>query len=137
MRFLIVDDSVAMRRILTTTLKRQGYEDVVEAGNGVEALECLSTCPVDAIITDWIMPEMDGIEFVRAVRAREDGQQQVPLLMMTTHATREHIIEAMNAGVTGYILKPFTPDTLQEKIDALVLAKQREMKPESVEATNP
>ena len=136
MRFLIVDDSIAMRRILTTTLKRQGYEDVVEAANGLEALDCLTASPFDAIITDWIMPEMDGIEFVRAVRAREDGQQ-VPLLMMTTHATREHIIEAMNAGVTGYILKPFTPDTLQEKIDALVLAKQKDAKADPVEATNP
>lgn len=136
MRFLIVDDSIAMRRILTTTLKRQGYEDVVEAANGLEALDCLTASPVDAIITDWIMPEMDGIEFVRAVRAREDGQQ-VPLLMMTTHATREHIIEAMNAGVTGYILKPFSPDTLQEKIDALILAKQKDAKSEPVEATNP
>ena len=134
MRFLIVDDSIAMRRILSATLKRQGYEDVVEASNGREALGCLESGPFDAIITDWIMPEMDGIDLVRAVRAREDGQQ-VPMLMITTHATREHIIEAMNAGVTGYILKPFTPDTLQEKIDALVLGK-KESREQRVEATN-
>jgi two-component system chemotaxis response regulator CheY len=108
-----------MRRILSGTIKRLGYEDVVEAAGGREALEHLAQANVDLIVTDWIMPEMSGLDFVRAVRALE-STRDVPILMVTANATRDHIIAALRAGVNGYIVKPFTADTLREKLEALL-----------------
>jgi two-component system chemotaxis response regulator CheY len=122
MRFLVVDDSSAMRRILTNALNRLGHTDVVEAADGREAFACLSASAVDFIVTDWIMPEMDGIEFVRAVRA-SGPLKHIPILMVTTHATRDHIVEAMTAGVNSYVVKPFTLETFQQKIE-LIASRQ-------------
>lgn len=118
MRFLVVDDSSTMRRIIINTLNKIGYTDVVEAGNGREGIDKISQGPVDLIITDWNMPEMNGIEFVRALRAM-DGQQTVPVLMVTTNAAKDDIVEALRAGVNNYVVKPFTPDTIREKIAAV------------------
>src|SRR6266849_5089875 len=100
MRFLVVDDSLAMRRVIINALSRLGHADIVKAANGREGLERLSASAVDLIITDWIMPEMDGIEFVRAVRLTEKGKD-LPVMMVTTNATRDHIVEALKAGVNS------------------------------------
>jgi len=118
MRFLVVDDSVTMRRILLNTLQSIGFADVVEACDGKEALERFSA-GIGFIITDWNMPVMGGIEFVRALRARPDGQT-VPILMVTTRSSREDIVTAVEAGVNNYVLKPFTAQVLKEKIDLLL-----------------
>src|SRR5690242_7647712 len=109
MRVLVVDDSSTMRRIIINTLNRLGHEDVVEAANGREGLERLTegSGAVDLIITDWNMPEMSGIDFVRAVRGIET-MRALPVLMITTNASRDDIVQARQAGVNDYIVKPFT-----------------------------
>ena len=119
MRFLVVDDSTTMRRIIINTLNKLGYTEVVEAGNGREGIDRVNEGPVDLVITDWNMPEMSGIEFIRALRAM-DGKQQLPVLMVTTNAAKDDIVEALRAGVTNYVVKPFTSDTIKEKIDAVL-----------------
>ncbi|HHL73280.1 MAG TPA: response regulator [Bacteroidetes bacterium] len=119
MKFLAVDDSPTMRRIVANTLKRIGYDDVVEATNGKEALERLNEAPVDFIITDWNMPEMNGLEFVKSVKA-DENLKDTPILMITTRGVKEDIVDAMKAGVNSYIVKPFTPQVLKEKIDSIL-----------------
>lgn len=119
MRFLVVDDSSTMRRIIINTLNKLGHQDIVEAGNGREGLDRLAENPVDCVITDWNMPEMNGIEFIRSLRAM-DGAEKLPVLMVTTNAAKDDIVEALRAGVTNYVVKPFTPDTIKEKIDAVM-----------------
>ena len=119
MRFLIVDDSSTMRRIIINTLTKLGYETFLEAGNGREGLDRLGSGPVDMIITDWNMPEMNGIDFVRSLRATEHGKA-VPVLMVTTNAANDDVSEALRAGVNNYVVKPFTAETLKEKIAAAV-----------------
>jgi two-component system chemotaxis response regulator CheY len=118
MRVLIVDDSSTMRRIISNTLKKLGYDDVVEAGDGSEGLRCLAAGSADMVLTDWNMPEMDGREFVRAIRS-QPATAKVPVLMITTHAAREDVVLALQAGVNDYLVKPFTPETLKEKIEGL------------------
>ena len=118
MKFLVVDDSITMRRIIINALQRIGYNDVVEATDGTEALERLDQS-IEFIITDWNMPNMSGVEFARAVRGTLVGSS-LPILMVTTRAAREDIIAAMDAGVNNYILKPFTPSVLKEKIERLM-----------------
>jgi two-component system chemotaxis response regulator CheY len=117
MRFLIVDDSSTMRRIIINTLTKLGYESFLEAGNGREGLDRLAAGPVDLVITDWNMPEMNGIDFVRNLRATEQGKS-VPILMVTTNAANDDVSEALRAGVNNYVVKPFTAETLKEKIVA-------------------
>src|SRR5690606_6786758 len=107
MKFLIVDDSATMRRIVINSLQRIGYDDCVEAGDGAEALERFGP-EIDFVITDWNMPNMNGLELVRELRAREDGKT-VPVLMVTTRSVREDILAAAQAGVNNYVVKPFTP----------------------------
>ena len=119
MRFLVVDDSSTMRRIIINTLNKLGYQDVVEASNGREGMDRVTDGAVDLVITDWNMPEMNGIDFIRALRALE-GKQQLPVLMVTTNAAKDDIVEALRAGVNNYVVKPFTPDTIKEKIDAVL-----------------
>ena len=104
-----------MRRILVTSLQRVGLGDVVEAGDGREALARFDAT-VQLVVTDWQMPHMNGTELARALRARGE---QVPILLVTARSVREDLLEAAAAGVTGYIVKPFTPQRLREKIDAL------------------
>ena len=118
MKFLVVDDSVTMRRIILNALQRIGYNDAVEAADGHEALAKFDAS-ISFIITDWNMPVMSGLEFARAVRATPAGQA-VPILMVTTRGAREDIVTAVEAGVNNYILKPFTPSVLKEKIDRLL-----------------
>ena len=118
MKFLVVDDSATMRRIMINALQRIGYTDAVEASDGHDAL-ALFDPSISFIITDWNMPVMSGLEFARAVRATPYGQT-VPILMVTTRGAREDIVTAVEAGVNNYILKPFTPSVLKEKIDRLL-----------------
>jgi two-component system chemotaxis response regulator CheY len=120
MRFLVVDDSATMRRIVVNSLQRIGYADIVEAGDGREALDKLDAS-VGFIITDWNMPNMSGIELAQEVRAR-DGFKQLPILMVTARSVREDIMTALESGLNYYIVKPFTPQVLKEKIDALITA---------------
>ena len=116
MKFLVVDDSSTMRRIVVNSLQRIGFTDTVEAGDGQEALDKFDAS-VRFVITDWNMPNMTGTELAKALRERGE---QVPILMVTARSVREDIIEAMEAGVNNYIVKPFTPQILKEKIDALL-----------------
>lgn len=117
MRVLVVDDSTTMRRIIINTLNRLGHEDVVEAANGREGLERLTdgSGAVDLIITDSNMPEMSGLDFVRAIRGI-GTLRTLPVLMITTNASREDIVQARQAGVNDYIVKPFTPEVFRDKI---------------------
>lgn len=115
MKILAVDDSPTMRRIIINTLKRAGFSDIVEACDGKDALAKLKVDKVDFVITDWNMPEMDGLAFVTTVR-KMDEYKSLPILMVTTRSVKEDIVEALKAGVNNYIVKPFTPDTLKEKI---------------------
>ncbi|MDH4155989.1 MAG: response regulator [candidate division Zixibacteria bacterium] len=116
MKILAVDDSPTMRRIIVNTLKRAGYTDVVEASDGKDALAKLKVDKINLIITDWNMPEMDGLTLVSTLRAM-DEYKDLPVLMVTTRSVKEDIVQALKAGVNNYIVKPFTPDTLKEKIE--------------------
>jgi two-component system, chemotaxis family, chemotaxis protein CheY len=119
LKILAVDDSPTMRRIIVNTLKRAGYEDVAEASDGKDALAKLKTDKFDFIITDWNMPEMDGLTFVTTVRADPD-LKALPILMVTTRSVKEDIMQAIKAGVNNYIVKPFTPETIAEKITQVI-----------------
>lgn len=120
MKFLVVDDSATMRRIVINSLQRIGFNDIVEANDGVEALDKVRA--VDFIITDWNMPNMGGSEFTRAVRSNTDTKD-VPIIMVTARSARDDILLAMEAGVDSYVVKPFTPQVLREKIDAVLAAR--------------
>lgn len=120
MKFLVVDDSATMRRIVINSLQRIGYSQTVEASDGQEALARFDDA-VTFVITDWNMPNMNGTEFTKALRMRPDGMN-VPVLMVTARSVREDILTAMEAGVNNYIVKPFTPQLLKEKIDSLLPA---------------
>ncbi|WP_257305122.1 response regulator [Geothrix campi] len=117
MKILVVDDSPTMRRIIIGNLVRMGHTDVVEGENGRSGLDKLGQGGVDLIITDWDMPEMDGLTFVRTVRGQDPT---LPILMVTTHAAKEDILQALEAGVNTYVVKPFTQESLKAKIDSLV-----------------
>ena len=116
---ITVDDSSTMRRIIKNTLQKLGFNNVLEAGNGIEALEQMSKNKVDIIITDWNMPEMDGLTYVKTVRTKEQ-YKDTPILMITTEAAKEDILTALRSGVNNYVVKPFTPETLQEKVFKLL-----------------
>ena len=118
MKFLVVDDSATMRRILVNSLQRIGYSDCVEAEDGVQALEKFDPS-VGFVITDWNMPKMSGLDLAKALRAHGAGKV-VPILMVTTRSVREDIVAAVEAGVNNYIVKPFTPQVLKEKIDQVL-----------------
>jgi two-component system, chemotaxis family, chemotaxis protein CheY len=120
MKFLVVDDSATMRRIVINSLQRIGFNDTVEAGDGQEALTKFDSS-IKFVITDWNMPNMSGTEFTKVLRSRDDGRH-VPILMVTARSVKEDILTAMEAGVNNYIVKPFTPQVLKEKIDALLPA---------------
>jgi two-component system chemotaxis response regulator CheY len=118
MKCLVVDDSATMRRIVVNALKSIGYENVVEAGDGSDALaKCDAS--IELVITDWNMPVMGGLEFVKGLRAMPQ-HAKTPILMVTTRSVKEDILQAVEAGVSSYILKPFTPQVLKEKIDQIL-----------------
>lgn len=115
MRVLIVDDFSTMRRIIKNLLSDLGFNNSVEAEDGHSALAVLRQDAVELVVTDWNMPGMSGIELLRAIRADEQ-LRALPVLMVTAEAKREQIIEAAQSGVNGYIIKPFTAQTLEEKL---------------------
>jgi two-component system, chemotaxis family, chemotaxis protein CheY len=116
MRVLVVDDFATMRKIIKNVLKQINLENTVEAENGRQALQTLKSDPVDLIISDWIMPEMTGIEFLRACK-EDPSIKNIPFIMVTAEAQKDSVIEAIKGGVDNYIVKPFTPEKLQDAID--------------------
>jgi len=119
LRFLVVDDFSTMRRIVKNLLNDLGYANVAEADDGNTALPMLQTGGFDFLVTDWNMPGMPGLDLLKAVRA-DPKLAKMPVLMLTAEAKREQIIEAEQAGVNGYVIKPFTAITLKEKIDKIL-----------------
>ena len=119
MKFLVVDDYSTMRRIVKNLLHDLGYANVTEADDGNTALPLLQNGSFDFLITDWNMPGMAGLDLLKAVRAN-DKLKKMPVLMLTAEAKREQIVEAAQAGVNGYVIKPFTAATLKEKIDKIL-----------------
>ena len=122
MKFLVVDDFSTMRRIVKGLLNELGYTDVTEADDGNTALPLLKAGGFDFLITDWNMPGMPGLDLLKAVRSN-DKLKKLPVLMLTAEAKREQIVEAAQAGVSGYVIKPFTAVTLKEKIDKILGAQ--------------
>ncbi|AHF03646.1 chemotaxis protein CheY [Marichromatium purpuratum 984] len=118
MKILVVDDFSTMRRIIKNLLRELGFNNTMEADDGSTALPMLKSGGFDFLITDWNMPNMEGIELLRQVRA-DPELKELPVLMVTAEAKREQIVEAAQAGVNGYIVKPFTAETLKEKIDKI------------------
>ena len=118
MPILVVDDFNTMRRIVKTCLKQMGLENITEAEDGVQALAKLQGAEFKLIISDWNMPNMMGIDLLKAVRA-DEKLKKIPFLMVTAEAQKENIIEAAKAGVSNYIIKPFTADSLQQKLEAI------------------
>lgn len=118
MKILIVDDFSTMRRIIKNLLRELGFNNTSEADDGQAALPMLQTGHFDFLVTDWNMPGMTGIDLLRAVRA-DARLAALPVLLVTAEAKKEQIIEAAQAGVNGYIVKPFTAQTLREKIEKI------------------
>ena len=120
MKVLVVDDSSTMRRIIVNTLARLGYKDVVQGADGVEAWEAMQKNPdIGVVITDWNMPNMNGLELVKKIRA-EEKYADIPIIMVTTEGGKAEVITALKAGVNNYIVKPFTPQVLKEKLQAVL-----------------
>jgi two-component system chemotaxis response regulator CheY len=115
MKCLVVDDSATMRRIVINALKSIGYPDAVEAADGREAL-ARCDASIEMVITDWNMPNMGGLELVKHLRG-DPKTARIPILMVTTRSLKEDIVQALDAGINNYILKPFTPQVLKEKLD--------------------
>ena len=124
MKFLVVDDFSTMRRIVKNLLKELGFTNVHEAEDGVDALSKLRGGDFDFVVSDWNMPYMTGIELLRAIRA-DATLKHLPVLMVTAEAKRENIIEAAQAGASGYVVKPFTAGTLDEKLKKIFLTMQK------------
>jgi len=118
MKILVVDDFGTMRRIIKNILRQIGYVNVFEAENGLSALEILRNEKIEFIISDWNMPEMPGIELLKAVRASEEWKD-LPFLLVTAEGKKENVLEAVKYKVTNYIVKPFTPETFTEKINQI------------------
>lgn len=118
MKILIVDDFSTMRRIIKNLLRDLGFTNTEEADDGLTALPMLERGNYDFLVTDWNMPGMSGIDLLRKVRAH-DTLKSMPVLMVTAEAKRDQIIEAAQAGVNGYVVKPFTAQVLKEKIEKI------------------
>jgi len=117
-RILVVDDMSTMRRIIKTILNQLGYSNIEEAENGKQALAKLKKEKFDFVITDWNMPEMDGLTLVKEIRS-DNELRTLPVLMVTAEAKKENVMEALKAGVNNYIVKPFTPEVLKEKMEKI------------------
>ena len=119
MHYLVVDDSSTMRRIIFNTLNNIGYTNVTEAEDGIDALRKMKETQFDAIMTDWNMPRMNGLELVKSARAME-RYKDTPIVMITTEGGKREVITAIKEGVNNYIVKPFTPHTLREKLKDII-----------------
>jgi two-component system, chemotaxis family, chemotaxis protein CheY len=120
-KFLVVDDFASMRRIVKSVLKDLGFRNIAEADDGSTALPLLRDGAFDFLITDWNMPGMPGLDLLKAVRAN-DRLAKMPVLMLTAEAKREQILVAVQAGVSGYVIKPFTAEILKEKLTQILNA---------------
>ncbi|WP_027705448.1 chemotaxis response regulator CheY [Zymobacter palmae] len=118
MKFLVIDDFPTMRRIVRNLLKELGYSNVEEAEDGVDALNKLREGSFDFVVSDWNMPNLDGLEMLKQIR-QDDQLKHLPVLMVTAEAKKENIIEAAQAGASGYVVKPFTAGTLEEKLNKI------------------
>lgn len=116
MQILVVDDFSTMRRIVKNVLRELGFNNLKEAEDGGPALQILKTSKIDFVVTDWNMPGMTGLDLLKAIRA-DENLKSIPVLMVTAEAKREQIIEAAQSGVNGYVVKPFTAQTLKEKME--------------------
>jgi two-component system chemotaxis response regulator CheY len=115
---LFVEDSPTMRRIIANSLSKLGFSDVIEAENGVDALEKIDGQQIDLVVTDWNMPEMNGADLVKKLRSMPEFDD-VPIVMITTRGMKDDVITAMKLGVNAYVIKPFTPDVLKTKLDSV------------------
>ncbi len=118
MRILVVDDFSTMRRIVRNLLKELGFSNVDEAEDGAIALQKLQNGSFEFVVTDWNMPNMDGLQLLQTIR-RSPNLKHLPVLMITAEAKKEHIVTAAQAGASGYIVKPFTSATLSEKLQKI------------------
>jgi two-component system chemotaxis response regulator CheY len=122
LKFLVVDDFSTMRRIVRNFLLDLGYTNIVEADDGNTALPILKAGGIDVLITDWNMPGMTGLELINTVRALPE-LAKLPVLLVTAEAKREQIVAAAQAGVDAYVVKPFSPQTLKDKIERILLRR--------------
>ena len=118
MKILIVDDFSTMRRIVRGILRQLGFENFVEAENGAEALKMVQEGGIDFVVSDWNMPVMDGLDLLKKIRG-EEGSKDIPVLMVTAEALKGSVVEAIKAGANNYVVKPFTPDLLEEKLNVI------------------
>ena len=115
MKILVVDDFAAMRRILKNVFTQIGFTNIIEADDGTTALDVLKDNKVDLIVSDWNMPKMSGLDLLKTVRSNE-STKDTPFLMVTASSQKDDVLEAVQAGVSNYIVKPFTADTVKEKL---------------------
>ena len=115
MKILVVDDFITMRRIIKGSLKKKGFNNVVEAEDGDIALAEMKREKIDLVISDWNMPKMTGLDLLRIMRKDED-LKDIPFIMVTAEGQRENVLQAVHEGVNNYVVKPFTPEILAEKI---------------------
>lgn len=118
MKFLVVDDFSTMRRIVKNILKQLGYENIDEAEDGAQAYSKLQNGQYDFVISDWNMPNMDGLELLKKIRS-DEKLKAMPVLMVTAEAEKDKVITAIQAGVSNYVVKPFTAEVLKEKMDRI------------------
>lgn len=118
LKFLVVDDMSTMRRIVRAILKESGYDNIEEAEDGVDALKKLRSESFNFVVSDWNMPNMDGLQMLKEIRA-DENLKHLPVLLVTAEAKKENIVQAAKAGADGYIVKPFTANTLAEKMEKI------------------
>ena len=123
-KILVVDDFATMRKVVRNLLKQGGYDDIVEAEDGVMALKALKSQKIDFVVSDWNMPNMSGLELLKAVRADAE-LAKTPFLMVTAEALQDNVVAAVKAGVNNYIVKPFTAEVLNEKIKKIIEGIQK------------
>ncbi len=123
-KVLVVDDMATMRRIIKSLLDQLGFKNIDEAEDGAVALQKLKSGNYDLVITDWNMPNMTGLELVQEIR-KDPQLKDIPVLMVTAEAKKENVIAAIKAGVNNYIVKPFTAETLKEKLEKIYAALQK------------
>lgn len=118
-RILIVDDMLTMRKLVAKVCREIGFKEFIEAQDGVEGWELLTSSepPIDLIISDWNMPNLSGMEFLKKVRA-DDRFKEIPFLLVTAESDKDQVVEAIQAGVSNYLVKPFSGDSLREKLQA-------------------
>ena len=116
---LIVDDFATMRRIVKGALKQLGFKNIIEAEDGITALSELKKEKVGLILSDWNMPKMNGLELLKLVRG-DDNFKEIPFIMVTAEGQKSNVVQAVQAGVDNYVIKPFTPDTLKDKIQKVL-----------------